>query len=307
MAIHNRSHWLSRFRKFAPLGLCLLLLTLVSCGDTNTTAMMQTEGPLVRIHVAPIDPNATQVVLSVTATDPTGMPKVGMSTFTMAPYDLLGVQFPIGTRGVVNFQVDLRNASNCLLSTGTAMLTINSDGVLELTVNVTPVPFCGNGATLSIQVANILGAAGLVESMPSGISCNGSGNGCTMTVKKGTAIVLKATVITGIFNGWSGGGCPTTGDCSLTLNQDTVVQAVFTNCRGWCRESIPAGISANFNGVGGTTPSNVLVVGDTGSVLLWDGAMWKTVNANVTDNLRAAVAKLNASTVFVAGDNGRIV
>lgn len=307
MANRSRSVWLSRFRKLAPLGLWMLLLAVCSCGD-QTTTMLPTEGPLVRIHVAPIPTGTVEAVLTVTAQDPTMMEKVGNKTFTEAPFDLLGVSFPVGTRGTTTFKVELKGAAACLLATGTATLNIDSDGVLELTINVTPVQFCGNGVTLTVQVANIAGARGIVQSTPSGISCDGGGNGCTVTVQKGTMYSLKATEIDGTFNGWSGGGCPSSGlTCAVTLNQDTVVQAVFTLCRGWCKDMPPAGVTANLNAVGGTVTSNVIAAGDNGVAVAWDGATWKTASTNKTVTLRGVAGRIGGTAVYVVGDGGTIL
>jgi photosystem II stability/assembly factor-like uncharacterized protein len=307
MANRSRSVWLSRFRKLAPLGLWMLLLAVCSCGD-QTTTMVPTEGPLVRIHVGPVPSGTVEAVLTVTAQDPTMMEKIGSKSFKEAPFDLLGVSFPVGTRGTTTFKVDLKGAADCLLATGTATLTIDSDGVLELTVNVTPVQFCGNGVTLTVQVANIAGARGIVQSTPSGISCDGGGNGCTVTVQKGTMFSLAATEINGTFNGWSGGGCPSSGlTCAVTLNQDTVVQAVFTLCRGWCKDMPPTGVTANLNAVGGTVTSNVIAAGDNGVALAWDGAAWKTASTNKTGALRGVAGRLGGSAVYVVGDGGTIL
>jgi hypothetical protein len=198
--------------------LCLFLLGVLSCGNTTPT-MTPSYGPLVRIHVAPIPSGTAEAVLTVTAQDPTMAEKTVSRSFTEAPFDLLGAVFPIGTRGTATFKVDLKGAAACLLATGTATLSIDNDGTaFDLTVNVTPVLFCGNGVTLTVQVANIAGARGIVQSTPSGISCDGGGNGCTVTVQKGTMFLSQAaTEIDGAFNGWSGGGCPSSGSLPARL------------------------------------------------------------------------------------------
>ncbi len=312
MANHGRSHWQSRLRNLlaGPLGLCLVLCALVSCGDQNTT-MMQVEGPLVRIRVSPVDPGAIKAVLTVSAPDPAGLQVDRTNTFNTAPFDLLGVSFPIGTRVQATFKVELFGPNDCLLATGTAIANIDSDGVLDISLNVTPVPLCGNGAVLTVQVANIGAGVGTVTSSPNGISCDGLGNGCTVTVMKGKQFTLTANPMAGTFTGWSGGGCTGMAPCMVTINQDTVVQAAFSTCRGWCKEMLPASsVTSNLLGVGGTAPSNVMVVGESGAAFVWDGAIWKTVQlppAAATKTLRAAAGKPAATVTYVAGDGGTIL
>ncbi len=287
--------------------LCLFLLGVLSCGNATPT-MTPIDGPVVRIRVAPVPSGTVEAVLTVTALDPTMMEKTFKKSFTEAPFDLLGAVFPIGTRGATTFKVDLMGAAACLLASGTATLSIDNDGTFDLTVNVTPVLFCGNGVTLTVQVANIAGARGIVQSTPSGISCDGGGNGCTVTVQKGTMYALAATEIFGTFNGWSGGGCPSSGPtCALTLNQDTVVQAVFTLCRGWCKDMPPTGVTASLNAVGGTFTNNVIAAGDNGVAVAWDGANWKTASTNKTGALRGVAGRVGGSAIYVVGDAGTIL
>lgn len=308
MVRHERAHWLSRFRLLVggPFGILLLLLSLTSCSDPATDS--GPDGPIVRLHVAPVDGGTVEARLKVSIPDPAGISQDRTQTFASAPYDLLGVTFPAGTRGQASFEVTLYGLNNCIISTGTALVNIDSDGVFDPSLALSSVPLCGNGAVLSVQVANIGMGQGTVSSSPTGINCDGLGNFCTLIVKKGTEYTLTPNSTAGVFTGWSGGGCSGTAPCKVVVNQDTVIQAAFSSCVGWCKESIPPStVSPNFYGIGGNAPSNILAVGDGGAVYQWNGAAWNAVQvpaAAANKTLRAAVGKPAASVTYVAGDSG---
>ena len=68
--------------------------------------------------------------------------------------------------------------------------------------------------------------AGRVMSIPPGVDC---GTDCSETFASGTQVTLTATPVGGSsFVGWSGGGCRSTGSCTVTLTDDTAVTATFT-------------------------------------------------------------------------------
>ena len=101
-----------------------------------------------------------------------------------------------------------------------AALNIDSDGVFDVTVPMQPVELCGNGVTVTVQVANVVGGKGSVTSTPAGISCTGIGPGCSATFAKDTPITLSTTTDMGAFSGWSGGTCTGVGSCRFTATQD---------------------------------------------------------------------------------------
>lgn len=241
---------------------CLLVLVSAACSGSGAAGG---DGPIVRLHLSPFDMTATQAVLNITARDPSGQERPFSNTFASGALDPLGVTFPAGTRGPTSYQVNLFSDASCQSATGTAVLNLDSDGVFDLSVPMTTVPYCGNGATLTVDVSSINGGAGTVTSNPPGIACTVKGTNCTLPVMKGTQVTISAVATNGTFAGWSGGSCGSAGSCTLTLNQDTVVQAIFSTCRGWCKEQLPFAVTANLNGVAGTSGSNVLVVGDGGT------------------------------------------
>lgn len=301
-----------RFSSSAALSLVALLAatlaaSLSACGSSETAEL---DGSLVRLHLVGDFPNATRVILAVTATPASGPVKSGTKDFATGPFEVLGVTFPAGAVATTQYQVQVYDSANCLIATGSASLPISSDGIFEVTVQLTAVPLCGNAAKLTVQVVNGVGGAGTVTSSPAGISCAGAGPDCTHMFMKNAQITLHAASSTGGFSGWSGvPNCAGVGDCTLTLDKDTQVQAVFTACHGWCQETQPVGTGINFLAISGSAVDNVVVSGDKGTVLRWNGQSWQqqTTAAGNTIALRAVFAKPAGSKLYVAGDVGTIL
>jgi hypothetical protein len=82
-----------------------------------------------------------------------------------------------------------------------------------------------NPTTLTVSRSGT--GSGSVTSSPAGIDCGAT---CSHAYDQGTTVTLTATPASGSrFAGWSGGGCPGTGDCQVTLNGDTEVTATFAD------------------------------------------------------------------------------
>lgn len=83
----------------------------------------------------------------------------------------------------------------------------------------------GKLAGTSLTVRKSTGGSGTVTSTPGGIAC---GSTCSSSYGAGDQVTLHANPATGsAFDGWSGGGCSGTGDCTVTINGDTTVTATF--------------------------------------------------------------------------------
>lgn len=311
MATRSRSFWLTKARRWAGRwGSLWVLGALFFCGSCGSAAPA---GPLVRIHLASVDPSASRALLNVTARDATFQSKSGMTEFRSGPFDVLGVAFPPGTQGPTSINVSLYKDETCLLGTGTTMLNLESDGVFEVWVDLVAPPLsCGTpAAKLSIQVITGAMSAGLVTSQPAGISCTGNGTNCTFIFEQGTQVTLHAQAASGMGNfiSWSGSGinCPGVNDCIVTLNADTEVQALFASCSGWCAE--PSGTTKDLYSVWGIPPNNVVAVGQGGTIIKWDGTAWKSEPSGTTRDLHAVQVPRdgNSQNYVVTGDGGLIL
>ena len=111
---------------------------------------------------------------------------------------------------------------------------------------------------------------GTVTSLPSGINCDISGGvesgDCNENYDFDTEVTLTAEASEdSTFDGWSGGGCSGTGDCTVTMDQPHTVTATFTVYPNTVVESLFVG---DGTGAIAVTPdgSNVYVTnlnGDT--------------------------------------------
>ena len=73
-----------------------------------------------------------------------------------------------------------------------------------------------------------------------GIACGvpGASEVCSVEVTAGATVTVTRSVPEAVvFTGWSGGGCAGTGDCVLTITEDTTVTATFDDKRE--RKEIP--------------------------------------------------------------------
>lgn len=300
--------WTALDDRVRTLGLLLTGLLLMSCSSDSGGGVGST-GPLIRLHLSSVESATVRAELKITAPDVSGQAISKQTSFAAAPFDPLGVSFQVGTRGATSYQVDLLRDATCPIATGMAALNIDSDGVFDVSVPMQTVDLCGNGVTVTVQVANVVGGKGSVTSVPAGISCTGIGPGCSATFAKDTPVTLSTKTDRGAFSGWSGGTCTGVGNCSFTATQDTQVQAVFGDCHGWCKDTLPFQLTANLYGVAGTDVSNVVVVGEGGTVIKWDGATWIKLTVpggGGLPNFRAAAAKSGGPSVFLAGDQGAV-
>ncbi len=104
----------------------------------------------------------------------------------------------------------------------TASMAISSNDPDTPVMNVTLSGITGR--ILTITKYGI--GTGTIISSPGDIDC---GAECKAAYNQGTDVTLTALPDEGsIFAGWSGGGCSGTGDCTITITEDTTVNAKFT-------------------------------------------------------------------------------
>jgi len=119
----------------------------------------------------------------------------------------------------VSFAADGDTRSSLVTGTGvsttsTSTLTVASTGAGSGTTSISTLAVSSTGA-----------GSGTVTSSPAGISCGAT---CSASFTNGAAVSLTATPAAGsTFTGWSGGGCPGTGTCTVTVNAATSVTATF--------------------------------------------------------------------------------
>lgn len=78
--------------------------------------------------------------------------------------------------------------------------------------------------TLTVSRSGI--GSGVITSNHAGIDCRGE---CSRNYTSGISVTLTATPDSGsIFTGWSGGGCPGTGTCTVTIDTDKTIKATFS-------------------------------------------------------------------------------
>jgi len=109
---------------------------------------------------------------------------------------------------------------------------------LVMTASAALISACGGGGSAaspapptapSPQVFSLIvsiSGNGLVTSSPGGINC---GNSCDGSFSAGSQVTLQATAATGyLFTGWTGACSGSATTCTVTMNQDQSVSAVFS-------------------------------------------------------------------------------
>lgn len=209
------------------------------------------------------------------------------------------------------------SATGCNGTNGACTFTPTSNSNITATFNVPP----PNALTILPNPGNGVGA----------VTCSNDGGAtfgqCSTTYANGTALILKATANGGsTFTGWSGGTgnatvCPNSpGNCSFTLNTNTVVTANFA-LNAVTQFSVVPG-TATGNGGGGTVqcsansgtpgscgtyPVNTLisVIPAPNSASLFSN--WSngtgSVNANCSNATGACTFTLTANTSITANFN----
>jgi parallel beta-helix repeat protein len=103
--------------------------------------------------------------------------------------------------------------------TGTGGCTVTMDAAKSVTAT-----FTLNTFTLTVNKSG--SGLGTVASSPAGINC---GADCSEPYNNGTVVTLSAAPgPNSTFQGWSGGGCSGTGNCTVTVTAATTVTAFFS-------------------------------------------------------------------------------
>lgn len=260
----------SRRRPGPRLGLlALLLLTVFSCGKA---------GPFVSLRVAGLPPETAKLRVSATfrgmpqtreitiAAGQTGQEVPVTFDFPADAFDTLSVtaEATDGACVLARKEVSVSLDENRFYDAGTAQLepqplAMCSFTTFQLTVNVNPP------------------AGGSVVSDVPGIDC---GSSCKANFRPNSQVTLTARTVRGYrFMGWLPATCASAQDpmrCTLTMDQAKTVAVTYELCQGmWCSEG-PAGNTAALRAVWGTSLNNIFAVGDSGTLLHYDGTDWRS-------------------------------
>jgi hypothetical protein len=132
---------------------------------------------------------------------------------------------------------------------------------------------CPPAFVVSVDVRG--SGSGTVSSSPAGIDCGAT---CQADFDEGTAVTLSMDPDPGSsFDGWVSGGCTGTGDCAVTMTQDTSVIALC-NAAGACGlgdtmslEQMSIGWSQEFEACTSITAGNDFEVATAGEVVFRAG------------------------------------
>ncbi len=129
----------------------------------------------------------------------------------------------------------------------------------------------------TLTIAKTGSGTGTISSAPAGISC---GTMCSAAFAPDSVVALAAIAdANSIFSGWSGGGCSGTSSCTVTLNSDTTVNALFIN----------APPTANFSGAPTTGLKTVTAYFSdlsTGDPTSWLWNFGDSLSSNPTSTLK---------------------
>lgn len=301
---------MQRTSRLSHLGLGLgglALCTVLSCGKA---------GPFVSLRVSGL-PSET-VKLRVTATFQ-GKPQTREIDIPMGqpPQEIpLSFDFPADTFDKLTVLADATDGA-CTLAKKEQSYTVDQNqfydvGVLQLEPQ--PLAMC-NFTTFPLTVKATLPEGGTVASDKPGIDC---GANCTANFRPNTEVKLTARAKRGYrFTGWTPSSCSTTQDpntCTLTMDQKKDVTATFELCQGaWCIET-PSISTTTLNAVWGTSNSAIFAVGDSGTLLYFDGLDWRpqanpaTPAAGMPLSLRTVGGpKSGTQIAVVAGANGTLM
>ncbi|MGD0123993.1 MAG: hypothetical protein ABSF46_01445 [Terriglobia bacterium] len=221
--------------------------------------------------------------------------------------------------------------SGACSGTGACTVTMNSNQSLGATFNLTPGGGGGGQYTLTVSVTGT--GSGSVTSTPAGISCPGT---CSASFASGAGVTLTSTPASGsAFAGWSG-TCSGTGACSVTMNSNQSVTAMFNlglqigvnggnvlygaasvsctnsggffdNCTGSVSLSIPVGImngelavamdQASF--AGGTSYASGAVPGTVSISLSWGIIQGSCVAGTTNTDIQVYDGFVNSSSTYV--------
>lgn len=196
--------------------------------------------------------------------------------------DQFAVFLPRTTSGTLQVKISGRSAERCVVASGQADLMVvpAPPTFVEMTVALTSAAGGSKQCTLSVDLIG----RGKITSVPAGLTCTSDGTApqpkqCSFDFPVGTQVTLSSELVgkreyDTVFTG----ACNSTGTCVLPFMGPTKVKAEVAryacNKDNWCWVSpLPQGL--NLHAIWGTASDDVWAVGDLGTILHYDGVLWK--------------------------------
>lgn len=186
------------------------------------------------------------------------------------------------------------------------------------TVTVQLIRFATNRCQLRVRKLGTGG--GRIYAAPSasltepGVDCDGVGPRCQVSHPPRQDLLLVAeSSADSFFVGWSGSvsSCQGLDPCRVTtLDGELDIRATFlprTACRpdGWCWEQ-PKPNGASIDSLYGVSPNQVWAVGNGGTILLWNGALWASYDSPTQENLHGIWGS-GKDDIWAVGNGGTIL
>lgn len=206
----------------------------VVVGDGTRSASVALSGKAVAPGVLTVvgQPSFAQVTLPGSTTGTATVKNTGGSAMTGVAASLSGTNkadFSVGSNGCSGTPLDPGDSCQIVIefqpiAVGhkAASLSISADSVPSASTPLTAVAV----ATLTIVMDGR--GAGTVTSNPSGISCSRGGGSCMHDFDVASVLLSESTSSNVQFDGWTGGGCPKFGNCTVSLATAQAVHASFT-------------------------------------------------------------------------------
>lgn len=98
------------------------------------------------------------------------------------------------------------------------------------------------------------------------------------------------------------------GDGAPADGEVTIDSGMISNCPNgtWCREDVPAGVTALIHSVDAADENHVFAVGDGGTILVRTNGAWTRMTSATTKNLRGVWAA-SANDAWAAGQDGTVL
>lgn len=295
--------------KFAFRGLVALFAGALSCSSGDVVVIVNVSGQ-------PADSQSLRVTTALNGTAAIGTEEFPGGTTRF------GLSLPQGSSGELKLSLVAARADGCVVARAMSQAQIGDEKRVEVDVGLMALiaKECNGKVQPTLSVLKAGDGSGSVSSQPVGIDCGAT---CSAEFSENTTVSLTASAAMGSqFTGWSGactGSDP--GQCQVSVSGLVQVTANFTLSGGpgpgpttppaacaetnWCWSNpLPQGNL--LRRVWGTSATNLWAVGDSGTILRYDGKVWAPIASGTTANLNY-VWGVSDSDVWATGDAGTLL